>query len=89
MKLILWDIDGTLIRNAPEHKEAFSLALQEIYHIHADWKKINPHGKTDPQILISALKKEGLAEPEIREKMTALNALIEKEEDTFGNWENN
>jgi phosphoglycolate phosphatase-like HAD superfamily hydrolase len=76
-KLILFDIDGTLIKNAPGHEEAFSKGIQETYGITADWDLINPHGMTDQQILMEILTKMGLSKREIKAKlMQCMQAMV-------------
>ena len=64
-KLILFDIDKTLIINATGHKAAFSKAVKEVYGIETTVEIINYNGMTDPMIIIGVLKKVGLKESEI------------------------
>ena len=68
-KLILFDIDGTLIKSSNEHKKAFSYAFKKVYNIEAEINFINYNGKTDQQIIIEVLKKKGLNEKEILSKI--------------------
>lgn len=68
-KLILFDIDKTLITNATGHKAAFSKAVKEVYGIDTTVEIINYNGMTDPMIIIGVLKKVGLKEPEIMLKI--------------------
>ena len=68
-KLLLFDIDKTLIANAPGHKAAFSKAVKEVYGIDTTVEIINYNGMTDPMIIIGVLKKVGLKETEIMLKI--------------------
>ena len=61
-KLILFDIDKTLVPSSRAHHKAFSEAFKKVYGIDASIKIINHHGMTDQQIIIEVLKKNGLSE---------------------------
>ena len=58
-RLILFDIDGTLVRGGPA-KEAFCDALVETYGTTGDADTISFAGKTDPQIARELLAGAGL-----------------------------
>ena len=59
MKLVLFDIDGTLIRTYGAGKRAMNGALQKTYNL-KDWlHNIRLDGKTDPQIIREALHQCG------------------------------
>ena len=49
-RLLLWDIDGTLISGGGVGTRALELAACEVAAL-ADVPRVDPHGKTDPQIL--------------------------------------
>ena len=49
-RLILWDIDGTLIRTSGTGRKALEVAAAEIAQL-ADVPHVDMSGKTDPQIL--------------------------------------
>jgi len=68
-KLVLFDIDGTLIRNTQAHKIAFSSGFKQVYGISASIDSINHHGLTDQQIIKEVLSKHGLKEKVIEEKI--------------------
>ena len=68
-KLLLFDIDKTLITNATGHKAAFSKAVKEVYGIDTTVEIINYNGMTDPMIILGVLKKLGFEEPEIMQKI--------------------
>jgi len=50
MRLVLFDIDGTLITAGGAGMRAFARAIREIFDVDVDRRAINPDGKTDPLI---------------------------------------
>lgn len=68
-KLILFDIDKTLIESLKGHKVAFSEAFRKIYGVDTTIDIINHHGMTDQQIITEVLKKNGLDEKTIKSKL--------------------
>lgn len=68
-KLILFDIDKTLISGSRSHRKAFSDAFKIVYEIDTTIDIINHHGMTDQQIIIEVLKKNGLSEEKIKPKL--------------------
>lgn len=69
MKLVLFDIDGTLIQGLNEAQIlAFSHAFKKVFNIDTSITKIDHNGKTDRQIMVELLKKEGFNEDLIRSK---------------------
>ncbi|MCE5213799.1 MAG: HAD hydrolase-like protein [Methanobacterium sp.] len=65
--LALFDIDGTLVRGARCHYQAFVESVKKYYGFEEDISGINYAGKTDPQILREALELGGFKEEEIEE----------------------
>lgn len=63
--LALFDIDGTLVRGARCHYQAFVESVKKFYGFEEDISGINYAGKTDPQILREVLKLGGFKEEEI------------------------
>lgn len=59
MRLVLFDIDGTLIMTDGAGKRAMSSALQKTYNLKDGLKNIRLDGKTDPQIVREALHQCG------------------------------
>ena len=49
-KILLFDIDGTLLLTGGAGKIAFEKAFHELFGIANSWGETNPHGKTDPMI---------------------------------------
>jgi phosphoglycolate phosphatase-like HAD superfamily hydrolase len=64
--LTLFDIDGTLVRGARCHYQAFVHAIRKFYNMEEDISGINYAGKTDPQILKEVLKLGGIKEELIK-----------------------
>ena len=58
-RLILFDIDGTLLKGGPA-KEAFTSAMEETYGAVGPLKRVSFGGKTDPQIARELLTLAGL-----------------------------
>ncbi len=68
-KLVLFDIDRTLIKSSKGHRVVFSEAFKKVYGIETNIDIINHSGMTDQQIIIKVLKKNGLDEREINLKL--------------------
>jgi phosphoglycolate phosphatase len=60
--LTLFDIDGTLVRGARCHYQAFVQAVKRFYGFEEDISGINYAGKTDPQILREVLDMASIKE---------------------------
>ena len=50
MRVILWDVDGTLVRTGGVGAEAFTTAIETLYGVRAGDHGVSLAGKTDPQI---------------------------------------
>jgi phosphoglycolate phosphatase len=68
-KLVLFDIDKTLIQGSKNRRVSFSEAFKRVYGIETDISIVNTHGMTDQQIIFEVLKKKGLSEQTILSKM--------------------
>ena len=68
-KLVLFDIDGTLIAGAHGHIEAFAVAFKTIYEVDASIFMINPNGMTDQEIILAVMRLCGLSDEVIEGKM--------------------
>jgi len=69
-KLVLFDIDGTLLESGNTlHRLAFSNAFKRVFNVDASIDIIKHTGKTDRQIIIEILKKKGIEESAVREKI--------------------
>lgn len=60
MKVVLFDIDGTLLHSGGAGRMAMIQAFQELYGISNGFEGISMAGKTDPAIVKSALEKHHL-----------------------------
>ncbi len=70
-RLLLFDIDGTLVRGGPA-KAAFEAALMETFGTTGDTEGVSFAGKTDPQIARELLSGVGLDPHEIDAGFEAL-----------------
>jgi len=61
MRLILFDIDGTLIDSGGAGVRALDLALKELFAIEKGFRGISMAGKTDPLIMREGLVKHGIS----------------------------
>lgn len=68
-KLLLFDIDGTLVARHEGHNEAFAVAFKEVHGIDASIHMVDYHGKTDQQIIRDVLKICGIPQDAIDAKM--------------------
>ena len=78
MRLILFDIDGTLLECGPQVREILSTILLDVYGATGSIDWFDFAGRTDPGIVLDVLKDAGLDErdildriPEVREKYAA------------------
>jgi phosphoglycolate phosphatase len=72
MKLVLFDVDGTLISTKGAGMRAFCRALKHHFGVHVEGEVIRPDGKTDPLILKELLEHYNLAERWCEETCEAL-----------------
>lgn len=68
-KLLLFDIDGTLVSRHEGHNEAFAVAFKEVHGLYASIHMVDYHGKTDQQIIRDVLSSCGVSEDAIDAKM--------------------
>jgi phosphoglycolate phosphatase-like HAD superfamily hydrolase len=73
---LLFDIDNTLLKGSRSHREAFHTGLKEVFGIAGDVEAVNPHGKTDWQILLEVLAQEGVDDKTASEGMDACMAVM-------------
>jgi phosphoglycolate phosphatase-like HAD superfamily hydrolase len=60
MRLVLFDIDGTLLTTGRAARDAFGAALAEVYGFDGDLGRYDFSGRTDPQIAAMILEDAGL-----------------------------
>ncbi len=77
-RLVLFDVDRTLIGRSQCHHDAFSYAFKKVYNVDVDIRIINYGGMTDPAIAIEVLKKIGLKEDLIISKLEeCMNTIVD------------
>ena len=59
MRLVLWDIDGTLIRAQALLGQAWDQALATVFQLEGELARVEMAGKTDSQIALEALALHG------------------------------
>lgn len=67
--LVLWDIDGTLIRTGPAVATAFNTALCAVYELAEEPHRISFAGKTDRQIVVEVLQHHAIDEAVALERL--------------------
>ena len=79
--LILFDIDGTLVRRAgPHHRQALVDAVRLVTGLETTTDGIPVHGMLDPDILTLMMRAGGMSDDAIRE---AMPAVIEAAQDVY------
>jgi len=64
-KLVLFDIDGTLITDSGAARHSYALALRETYGFEGDLTRYDFSGRTDPQITSMVLHDAGFTDEQI------------------------
>jgi phosphoglycolate phosphatase len=71
--LVLFDIDGTLLRRAgPHHREALVEAVKRVVGVETTTEGVPVAGMLDRDILSGMLRKQGVSQAAIRKAMPAL-----------------
>lgn len=68
-RLVLFDVDRTLIGRSQCHHDSFTHAFKNIYNVDADIRIINYGGMSDPDIAIQVLRKIGMKDDLIFSKL--------------------
>jgi phosphoglycolate phosphatase len=68
-RLVLWDVDGTLLTGGAVAREAFDDAVAAVLGRDASDHGVQMSGKTDPQIAIEIMERVGLQEAEALERL--------------------
>jgi phosphoglycolate phosphatase-like HAD superfamily hydrolase len=71
-KLVLFDIDGTIISDGGAAREAFAEALAGVYGFRADVRRYDFSGRTDPQIARTILHDDGWNDEDIDARLPFL-----------------
>lgn len=86
VRLILWDIDGTLVDTAGHGRDAFVSAFESVFHRAGELGDLSMSGRTDHSIALELLERNGVAEPErhLPSMFTALNRALAARADAIG-----
>ncbi len=71
-RLVLFDIDGTLLTDNGASRDAYGRALRTVYGYDGDLLRYDFSGRTDPQITHMVLGEAGLPRQAIEERLPAL-----------------
>jgi phosphoglycolate phosphatase len=77
MKIILFDIDGTLLLTGGAGKHAFNRIFKDLYNEEAIWQDIQPGGRTDVSLIKECFDKRWSREPSEDEIKAVKQAYIE------------
>jgi phosphoglycolate phosphatase-like HAD superfamily hydrolase len=77
-RLLLWDIDGTLIRGGGVGSAAIYRAAATVSGREATLQEVMMHGKTDPQIITEILLACGVADADMAELLPQAMAECER-----------
>src|SRR5215213_9427989 len=72
MRLVLFDIDGTLLTDRGASREAFAGALEAVYGYDGDLSRYDFSGRTDPQIAHMVLRDAGHTPADIESALPRL-----------------
>lgn len=76
MKLLLFDIDGTLIRSNGAGRETLKYALNELFGTTGPLEDYKFSGKTDPRIILDLMTAEGFAAADVEKKIPSVYELM-------------
>jgi phosphoglycolate phosphatase len=71
-RLVLFDIDGTLVTDDGAAREAFAKGLADVYDFHGDVRRYDFSGRTDPQIARMILADAGWSESDVDSRLPSL-----------------
>jgi len=74
-RLVLFDIDGTLLDCGPQVRPLFASALIEVYGRTGDVDGYDFAGRTDPRIVLDLMTGAGVPEGEVQEKLPRMREL--------------
>lgn len=78
-RLVLWDVDGTLLRTNGVAQHAFDVAAEHVLGRPPGAHEVRMSGKTDPLIALEILAFAGLAEEEARRVLPDVLGRLEVE----------
>ena len=77
-RLVLWDIDGTLLRGGGVARDVFDQAVTAVLGRHPGDHRIRMGGKTDPQIALEILAYAALEDAEAEQHLPAVLGALER-----------
>jgi phosphoglycolate phosphatase-like HAD superfamily hydrolase len=83
MRLVLFDVDGTLVNAGGAGRMALARALDSVYGTVGAIERYDFRGKTDPRIVLDLLGDAGWAEAAIRARLDACFAAYVRELDAL------
>lgn len=81
LRILLWDIDGTLIRSVRigAYKDYTIPALEDVFGTSGQLSQMKVSGMTDLQIVAEALRDEGFTPDDVRERLDQLRKRFMEE----------
>lgn len=77
-KLLLFDIDQTLLESSKGHHQAFEVAIRDIFGIEVTLDRFEHGGMTDRQIIAELMRLEGVNEKAIESRLDPCIRVMEK-----------
>jgi phosphoglycolate phosphatase-like HAD superfamily hydrolase len=74
-RLVLFDVDGTLLDCGPQVRPLFAAALEEVFGTTGDVDGYSFAGRTDPRIVLDLLTGAGMAEEEVRARLPRMREV--------------
>src|SRR5215213_9917260 len=71
MRLVLWDVDGTLMNSRGTIRRARIRALRTVYGIEGEIRRVAGGGMTDPQLTLETMVLHGWTEADALEHLDA------------------
>lgn len=78
-RLLLWDVDGTLVWSGPATRRAFDRAVASVLGRAVDDHGVSFGGKTDPQIALEILAALAVSDDEARGHLPGVLQALERE----------
>jgi phosphoglycolate phosphatase len=75
VKLVLFDIDGTLVDCGPQVRPLFASALVDVFGTAGDLDGYDFSGRTDPRIVIDLMTGAGVPEAEARARLSQVREI--------------
>ena len=78
LRILLWDIDGTLIRSVRTgaYKDYTIPAMEDVFGTSGRLAQMKVSGMTDLQIVAEALRDEGFTHDDVRERLDHLRKRL-------------